>query len=369
MAYFNIQTVKITKPNSEKKTRYRATVREKSAGKVIFNKTKTFDYKQHAARWAKELQASLEKGESPIDRETKFLTMGELINKYISKVNNSNKPLGRSAEFALKQVLAYPLASTHVVDLSSQHIVDFCYDRLNSKHKPQPQTVACDVSFIRTVLFHAKSMFGIQIDDTAIKESYSALKRLRLIGRSNQRQRRLVGNEQDFILEALKEYQTRQKVEIPYADLFEMSIITCLRISELCRLEWKHLIKDKSLIRVTDRKHPRHKKGNDMLLPLLGEGRALEIILSQPQTSEYIFPFNPKSVGTGFRRVLRSLGIEGLQYRDLRREGCSQLTEKGFSLPQVAAVSGHRDLKILHNIYVSIFPDALVHMELAKLST
>ncbi|TRX53475.1 tyrosine-type recombinase/integrase [Thalassomonas sp. M1454] len=366
MAYFTIKKVVKNTKDRKTTTRYQVTVRDKQNGKVLFNKTKTFNVKSAATKWAKDLIHDIEHGVAQSENPLNQLTFGDLIRKYIDKVNQSNKPLGRTAEYSLLQVSKYRLSQTKLCELSSSHIIDFCYDRLSSSNRPQPQTVAMDISFIRTVLFHTKSMFAINIDDTPIIESYPTMKRLQLIARSNQRQRRLKENEYEFILEALIKYQSKSRTKIPYADLYEMSILTCLRVSELCQLEWKNLIPERSVIQVIDRKHPTQKQGNNMLLPLLGNGRALQIIEKQPKSGKYIFPYNPKSVATGFRRVVRNIGIEELRYHDLRREGCSRLIEKGFPLPHVAAVSGHKDLKVLHNIYVSIKPESLVALELTK---
>jgi len=41
------------------------------------------------------------------------------------------------------------------------------------------------------------------------------------------------------------------------------------------------------------------------------------------------------------------LEIEDLRFHDLRHEGISRLFEMGWTIPQVATVSGHRSWKIL----------------------
>ncbi len=364
MAYFTIETIQNSAGvNKIKKTRYRATVRVKKSGKLIFNKKKTFDYKAAASKWAKEQIKILENGETPLSEETQSMNLGELIDRYIHKVNESRNPLGRSARYSLRQVKKYDLANIRLSEIESKHIIDFCNDRMNSPHKPQPQTIASDISFLRAVLFHAKSMFGVDINDKSIIDSYPTLKRLKMISRSNTRERRLNSGEYDQILNSMKEYENRLKTQIPYSALFEMSLLTCLRISEICNLEWENLLPDRKLIRVMNRKHPTHKQGNNMLLPLLGRGRALALIEEQPRTSNLIFPYNPRSVTAGFRRIIRDLGITELRYHDLRREGCSRLIEQGYSLSQVASVSGHKDLKVLHNIYVTIFPESLLELD------
>lgn len=82
-----------------------------------------------------------------------------------------------------------------------------------------------------------------------------------------------------------------------------------------------------------------------MLVPLLGE--AWDIAMRQPRGGEFIFPYNSTSVTAGFQRVRTALGIEDLRYHDLRREGASRLFEAGFSIEEVAQVTGHRSLNIL----------------------
>lgn len=45
-----------------------------------------------------------------------------------------------------------------------------------------------------------------------------------------------------------------------------------------------------------------------MRVPLLGE--AYSITIRQPRKGELIFPYNPKSIGSGFRSVRKKLGIK-----------------------------------------------------------
>lgn len=94
-----------------------------------------------------------------------------------------------------------------------------------------------------------------------------------------------------------------------------------------------------------------------MIVPLLAN--SFEIAKRQPRTKGFIFPYNPKSVTAGFQRVRNKLGIEDLRYHDLRREGASQLFEKGYSIEEVAQVTGHRNLNILWQVYTQLFPHKL----------
>ena len=86
----------------------------------------------------------------------------------------------------------------------------------------------------------------------------------------------------------------------------------------------------------------------------------------QPRVDDRVFPFNPKSITAMYRRVRDELGIEDLRYHDLRREGASRLFEAGFSIEEVAQVTGHRSLNILWQVYTELFPKTL-HEKFDKL--
>jgi integrase len=58
--------------------------------------------------------------------------------------------------------------------------------------------------------------------------------------------------------------------------------------------------------------------------------------MAQPRGSEYIFPYDPKSVGAAFTRACQLLGIKDLRFHDLRHEATSRLFERGHQIHEVA---------------------------------
>jgi integrase len=94
-----------------------------------------------------------------------------------------------------------------------------------------------------------------------------------------------------------------------------------------------------------------------MIVPLLAG--SYELASKQPKVDDRICPFNSRSVTAGFQRVRNALGISDLRYHDLRREGASRLFEKGYSIEEVAQVTGHRNLNILWQVYTQLFPHKL----------
>lgn len=85
--------------------------------------------------------------------------------------------------------------------------------------------------------------------------------------------------------------------------------------------------------------------GNDQWCDLTPE--ALGIIQAQQRSDDRIFPFSEDAVSAAFTRAVDQLEIDDLRFHDLRHEGVSRLFEMGWTIPQVATVSGHRSWQSL----------------------
>ena len=54
-----------------------------------------------------------------------------------------------------------------------------------------------------------------------------------------------------------------------------------------------------------------------------------------------------KTVTAAFIAACRACSIENLHFHDLRHDGVSRLFEAGYTIPEVAVVSGHKSWKHL----------------------
>ena len=92
------------------------------------------------------------------------------------------------------------------------------------------------------------------------------------------------------------------------ADIIQFAVFSAMRDSEITRITWSDLtISDKTII-VSDRKHSKEKDGNDQEVPL--PGKAFDIVMKQPHTSERILLNQPYTVSTLFTRACKRLQIE-----------------------------------------------------------
>ena len=101
------------------------------------------------------------------------------------------------------------------------------------------------------------------------------------------------------------------------------------------------------------------KDGDHQIVPLLNSTGydACQTILEQRIVTRGIgrvFPYHSKSVGAAFHRSCNAIDLDDLCFHNLRHEGTSRLFEAGFSIQQVALVTGHKDWRMLRRYTTSL---------------
>lgn len=356
MAGYTIEKRKTSKGE----IRYRCTIREHKGEAVVYRESRTFGRQADARSWGMQMVTVIERDGIP-GRTESVPTIAELIAMY--KAHPSISPnIKRTKAYCLNLVADCNIARLNADQLTIRDLVDHCQSRREAG--ASAATISHDISYLGSVFAAARPVFNIPIDNKLIMEGRKILTDLKLIGKAQKRTRRPVSDELDRIILGLEKRQGHNSAKIPFTELLNFAILSCMRISEVCNIKWTGVDEKNKAVMVEDRKDPRKKIGNHMLVPLLGE--AWEILQRQPRTNERIFPYNGKSVTAGFQRVRKELGIQDLRWHDLRREGACRLFEAGFVIDEVAQVTGHRNINILWQIYTDLFPNR-VHDKFEKL--
>ncbi len=356
MAGYTIEKRKTSKGE----LRYRCTVREHKGEAVVYRESRTFGRQSDAKSWGMQMVTMIERDGIPGAVEP-VPTIRELIAMY--RNHSAIAPtIGRTKAYCLNLVADCDLATIQADELTIKDLVDHCQAR--RKAGASAATIAHDISYLSSVFAAAKPVFNIAVDNKLITEGRKILNDLKLVGKAQKRTRRPVSDELERIIKGLEKRQEHVTAKIPFTEILNFAILSCMRISEVCKIKWSGVDEKNKAVMVEDRKDPRKKAGNHMLVPLLGE--AWEILQRQPKTDELIFPYNGKSVTAGFQRVRKELGIEDLRWHDLRREGACRLFEAGFVIDEVAQVTGHRNINILWQIYTDLFPNR-VHAKFERL--
>jgi integrase len=266
--------------------------------------------------------------------------------------------IGRSKTTSL-EFLDRRLGHLRICELDRERLIKFGKER--ALEGAGPVTISIDLGYIKTVLSHAAAVHGVFVSTEPIDLARIALGRLGLVGKGEERDRRPSQEELDRIISA---FEMNPRQQIPVGRIVKFAVATAMRLDEICRIEWQDFDSRNRMLTIRDRKDPRKKKGNHQRIPLLDVSGydAHEIIEEQGRFMNTcdgrIFPYNGRSIGTAFRRLCRDLKISNLHFHDLRHEGTSRLFETGFSIEQVALVTGHKDWKMLRR-YTHLKPESL----------
>lgn len=357
MAFYNLEKRK----KADGTLRYRCVVGIKEKGAYTHRESKTFSRESIAKAWGARRVLELEAGiANPAPSKPVKKTIASLVGDYLENPTvNVSRPKGAT----LRMIARSDLGACDVLTVTPRDFIDF--GRALAQRGCAGSTVSVYMACLISVFNTADTLFGIKANLAGIREARAYLSCAGIAGPSAKRTRRPTSEEVSLLFAELKRREPKAVSGIPLSDIFMFSIMSCMRVGEICRLKWEDVdYKSKSVI-VRDRKDPRKKIGNHMIVPLLGQ--AWDILSSQKKTSEFIFPYRSTNVSYVFSMAKKALGIKDLHYHDLRREGASRLFEMGFSVEEVAQVTGHKNLQTLWTVYREIYPQTL-HDRFAELA-
>lgn len=354
-----MSTIKVRKQGNGA-TRYTAIVRLRRQGKVLHRESRTFTHRSAALSWARHREVALENPAELTRLRQSTPTLAELIRWYIDTFETISR-WQRSKQTHLEFLERHSLGKSVAHTLTSADLIRHVQSR--RAEGAGPATVINDLIWIGVVLRAAKGVRELPVNPEVVQQARTACRELRLIGKPRKRVRRPTADE----LERLREYfkSSDRRATIPMQAIMDFAMTSARRESEICRLEWRDNDKANRTGLVRDAKHPTGKEGNHRRFKYTPEAWAL--VTTQPETSERIFPYDPKSVGTAFTRACHLLGIENLRFHDLRHETTSRLFERGYQIHEVAQFTLHESWNELKR-YTNLKPENVRDIALPDVS-
>ncbi|NHR08368.1 site-specific integrase [Chromobacterium haemolyticum] len=342
--------------------KWRATVRKKVDGKLILNKSRTFASKKLAEDWAKRLEVDVQDDAGLLrfkERDSlRGVLVSDLIERYFQYVEPV-KPLGATKRNVLETLRDSKLGKRPAGELSAQDVLEYCRER-QQLYGNGPATLTQYVGYLRQVLELARTAWGVMVSTVAVDDAKPMLRHLGLVGQGGSRDRRLVGDEYQRLLAWFQVYDESRAKAIKMAPVFRFAVAIAMRREEICRIRRADVDHEARTVIVRDRKDPRNKAGNDQVIPLLGESWAIVLEQLESHSDDLIFPYDPITVSAVFQRGAEALGLGDLRFHDLRHEGASLLFEAGYSIEEVALVTGHKNWNMLRR-YTQLRPASLHH--------
>lgn len=302
--------------------------------------SETFHSKQAAQKWARDKEDAIRLGRAD---EAPALTLEQAIDRY-EKERREHRPLTATMRGNLKRWVETS-GQKDFATMTADDVV-----RHAKLRECGPATMAIEVGALKDVFTVART-WGVRPEHHPVEEAMPTLRKLRLVGKPAERDRRPTAGE----IERLRAYLAANK-RMPMADMMDFAIATAMRLSELTGILWADLDSDQRTVLIRDRKDPQRKEGNNQRVPLLGDSFA--IVERQPRTGDRIFPHHSDSVTRAWVAACKALNIRDLHWHDLRHEGTSRLFEQGYQIQEVAIVTGHRSWASLKR-YTNLRPESL----------
>ena len=309
---------------------YTAHIVIKKGGLIAHRESETFDRKQAANAWVVKREAEL-KAPGGLDRKENP-ALSAVIDRYIGE---SRSPVLGTRAQVLNTIKNSDLGDIKCSDVTSTKLVAFAKEL---SRNVEPQTCGNYFSHLSNIFTVARPAWGFPLVRQEFEDAVTVLKKLGLISKGTERSRRPTLEELDKLMEHFGRVVDFRPSSMPMQMIIAFAIFSTRRQEEITLLRWDDLDADRILVR--DMKDPERKKGNDVHSELTPE--ALKIIEAMPREDERIFPYTADAISAAFTRACKFLGISDLRFHDLRHEGISRLFEMGRTIPQVAAVSGHR---------------------------
>ena len=297
--------------------------------------SKTFHTKKDAEVWVRGIEARIDAGEVNVAMP-KLLTLRDLLVRYADEITPQKK--GKQQEFRrISRLLKDKISDTKLSKLSSATIAEFRDRRM----KDGVRAAQIDLIPIRHAIKIARLEWGVQLPTNPVEG-------VRIPNGVVRRTRRLESGE----YEALSRAATR--CTNPYIwPCIEIAVETGMRRSEILSLQWDNVDLETRIALLLDTKN-----GSKRHVPLTT--KAVEVLRSLAQEQKHVFPISDYSVRHGWDRLVKRACITGLRFHDLRHEAVSRFFELGLSVPEVAAISGHKDFRMLSS-YTHISAESILH--------
>jgi integrase len=347
----------VARKNAKGETAYRAQVRLKEGGKLVHSESKTFTRRALAQVWLKRRETEIEEAQATGQPIQGMVTLKQILVDYVSDADGI-VAWGRTKTADVKRLQEAKLAHRDARHLRAIDFIEYAKWR-RTEDGAGPATTLNDIVWLRQACLGAVTRYGLHKLVLELETAKRELLRLKIIAKPKGRIRRLRSAEEDLLRGYFSKQAKRSK--IPMLEIIDFAVLTTRRQEEITKLRVADIDFQRGVGWLDDVKHPKHKTGNRRCFKLLPA--ALEMIKARVDlgcVTEYLYPYNHRSISTSFTRACKLLGIKDLHFHDLRHEAISRLFAKGYHIQEVAQFSLHESwtsLKIYTHIDPAEIPD------------
>lgn len=309
------------------------------------NIARSFTSKSLASTWAKQTELEMEKETYNDVSLAARTTLREVLLKYRDE-GTAHLKSARTIASKINIILKDKIANYGLTQLRSKHAWEF---KKRISEGRSPKTINMYIDTLNSAWKYARTNLSIAVPAEA-PASLVAKERV-----NNEREVDLTTAEYERLLKEANNQPTKYG-QWPFPileDLIKFAVLTCARYSEITNLKRSNTDFDKKLATFKDTKN-----GTDRTIPLSDEVIA---ILKKYPFGDKFFPIkNRDRFKMYWYRARKRAGLSHLRFHDLRSVGITFHILNGMQLHEVALLSGHKTLAVLHRRYLRLKPTDLL---------
>lgn len=297
----------------------------------------TFRTMGEAEKWARQVEAAIDRGGFVSASTAESLTFIELAQRFstdFAPFHYRDRYWPNRLAHLTKRLGSYSMAA-----FTPQLVVSYRDARLkdrNPNHKKNHQlisgsTVKKELELLSKMLDVCQKEFGVYLPHG------NPVRNIRLPKQGPARERRLDTTEWEALITECR----RSRNPWLYSAVI-LATETAMRQAELLNLDWKMVNKQRrfAMLALT-------KNGEARAVPL--SSAAMAVLDSLPTSIKgKVIPSTCRAIYLAFKAACKRAGIDDFTWHDLRHEALSRLAERGdFNMVELAAVSGHKTLQML----------------------
>lgn len=308
--------------------------------------SQVFDRKTDAENWAGTQESEFARGVWRNRSTADATTLYELLDHYQRDVVPTKR--GRDVEvLRIRTMQRDQLSRYKLTALTPTVLAGWRDDRLAGG--AAGSTVNRELNLLSAVVNWARKELMMPIDNP--------VSGIRRPPQGQARDRRLEKGEEGRLMRALDDHPVRTQGKKRTGSyrvgarntwvkpLVQLALETAMRRGELLSLQWGNidLKASTAFLEMT-------KNGDSRTVPL--SSRAVAILRALPRSVDgRVFPTTIDAVKKVWERSCSQAQLDDLHFHDLRHEATSRLAERLPNLIELAAVTGHKDLRMLKRYY------------------
>ena len=222
----------------------------KKGGAIVRRESQSFDRRQAANAWIVKREEELKRPGGLERKEDR--TLSAVIDRYIAE--SKSAILGTKAQ-VLKTIKNSDLGEIKCSGITSQTLVLFARDLNKSV---TPQTCGNYFSHLSNIFAVARPAWGYPLSRQEFDDAVTVIKKLGLIRKGNERNRRPTLEELDQLMEHFRRVRDHRPSSLPMQKIIAFALFSTRRQEEITLLRWDDLDDDRILVR--DMKHPATRK-------------------------------------------------------------------------------------------------------------